>query len=462
VAVRWLAGLVIALTGATAVAVPRPAAAADAFGLARLPWTRRFVSSTVVRSFPDLVPANGVCMDHRTGTPRPHPVAAAQCGQVMWNNFRLTRDRRWLAGAVRQARWLITFRQVYAGAWFYPYRWDHVLPASPTRPTVVLRDPWYSAMAQGEVLSLFMRLYETTGDARYRTAADRTFAALLVPDVAGKPWVTWTYGGYTWFEETTFTDGTGDRILNGHIFTVLGIYDYWVMTRDARAYRLLQAGLRTALVYAGRLRRPGWQSYYDDYRRGDTPGNYHQLHVLLFRYLAELTGDQRFDRAALMLWLDHPLAVTRGRLYLARGTVRGYRLSGGRLVPARAVTLSKGTLALLTLRTRIKGYRDMWMVAGSGALRGLYVRQVPFRAYVYGPTDRLGFRILWRPVTRRATVTLRAFDAEGHLRGAARFTPGRGQPIAISRYAVIQGLPFYQLGAGPYRGRWIASADLII
>ncbi|MFG1610361.1 D-glucuronyl C5-epimerase family protein [Actinoplanes sp. NPDC049265] len=459
---RWLAGLMAALACVTTMAVPRAAEAADArFGLARLLWSRRFVSGTVVRSFPNLVPATGVCMDHRTSTPRPHPVAAAQCGQTMWNNFRLTRDRRWLAGAVTQARWLINFKQVYAGAWFFPYRWEHVLPASPTKPTVVLRNPWYSAMAQGEVLSLFMRLYETTGDARYRTAADRTFAALLVPNVAGRPWATWTYGGYTWFEETTFADGTGDRILNGHIFTVLGIYDYWVITRDARAYRLLQAGLLTSLVYAGRLRRPAWQSYYDDYRRGDSR-KYHQLHVLLVRYLAEMTGDQRFDRAALMLWLDQPLAVTRGRLYLAKGTTQGYRWSNGRLVPARAVTLSKSTLALLTLRTRVKGSRDMWMVAGSGALRGLYVRQVPFRAYVYGPADVFGFRILWRPVTRSATVTLRAFDAEGHLRGAARFTPGRGRSIPLSRYTVIQGLPFYQLGTGPYRGRWIAAADLVI
>jgi hypothetical protein len=311
------------------------------------------------------------------------------------------------------------------------------------------------------VLSLFIRLYETTGDARYRTAADRTFAALLVPNVAGRPWATWTYGGYTWFEETTFTDGTGDRILNGHVFAVMGVYDYWVKTRDARARRLLQAGLLTALVYAGRLRRPAWQSYYDDYRRGDSR-KYHNLHVLQMRYLAEMTGDQRFDRAALMLWLDQPLSVTTGRLYLAKGTVRGYRLSAGRLTPARTLTLSRGTLALLTLRTRVKGYQDMWMVAGSGALRGLYIRQVPFRAYVYGPTDTLGFRIPWRPVTRTATVTLRAFDTEGHLRGAARFTPGRGRPIVISRYAVIQGVPFYQLGAGPYARRWIAATDLVV
>lgn len=427
------------------------------FDLKKLPWSQRYVGNKVITSFPNLTSPGGPCMDKRTNPPRPHPVGAAHCGQLMWNNYRLTKDRYWLGMAKNQARWLINFRQVYSGAWFYPYLWDSTLHASAYKPAIILRKPWYSAMAQGEALSLFVRLYESTGEAQYKTAADRTFDSLLIRNVAGKPWATWTHYNYLWFEETTFTNGTGDRIFNGHMFTLFGVYDYWMITADRRARELAKAALSTSLAYASRLRRPNWRSYYDDYRRGESNG-YHYTHTSQLRFLAEMTGDKRFNKAALAMWQDHPMDVTTGAMYLAKGQVQGYSLVSGRMSLVKTVTLDKASLTVMSWKNRIAGYNDMWMKAGAGPLRGLYIKQQPAKAYVNTPTDGFNLRIPMVVTTRANSVTY--LDTETGEKTTE--TPGGGTRIDVLRYSVIGGLPYFQVSSGEQEGRWVAMSQLTV
>jgi hypothetical protein len=430
----------------------------EPFSLTTLPWNRRYVSSTVLTSFPNET-SSGVCMDKRTNPPRPHPVAAAHCGEMMWNNYRISNDPAWLTKAKLQARWLINFKQVYSGAWFYPYLWDHTLAASATKKAIVLKKPWYSAMAQGEALSLFVRLYETTKQPEFKEAADKTFASLIIAPQAGRPWATWNYYDYLWFEETTFGNATGDRILNGHMFATFGVYDYWAMTQDRRARELLRASLATALTYGGRLRNVNWRSYYDDYRRGDANG-YHFTHTSQLRYLAEMTGDQRFNRAALMLWLDYPSEITNNAMYIAKGTVATYKLVNGRPVFHKNVTVPSNQLTVMTWRGRLKGYSGFYQLAGAGILKGLYVQQKAFTAYVNNPSDLFVFRVPYKPTTKAATVKYRTFDKSGNAGATITAEPGKGEAIQVGMYGVIKGTQYYQVFGGEYDGMWVAGSDL--
>lgn len=433
--------------------------AKQTFSLRKLPWAQRYVPTKVIKSFPNLTSA-GICMDKRTNPPRPHPIAAAHCGEAMWNNYRLTNDRAWLIKAKNQARWLMNFKQVYSGAWFYPYLWDHTLAASPTMPAIRLKKPWYSAMAQGAALGLFVRLYETTKEKQYKTAADRTFNSLLVRSAPGKPWATWVHKNYLWLEEATFGNGTGDRIFNGHMFALFGVYDYWALTADRRARELSFAALTTTVVYASRLRRANWRSYYDDHRRGESNG-YHYTHTSQLRYLAEITGDARFNLTALQLWRDHPMNVTASVMTLEKGAVQGYRLANGRPVLARTVTLTRPTLTVLAWRNRLAGSPEMWMRAGAGPLRGLYIRQQPRRAYVTKMADAYGMRVPVTRTTRAASLRYHTYDAAtGKVTVAASTTPAKGARISIIKYAVIGGVPYFEVAAGTYQGKWVALSEL--
>lgn len=442
--------------------LPLRTAHAARFALRPLPWGGRFVTGTRVVTRFKFMTRSGVCMDTRTTPPRPHPVIAAHCGQVMWDNYRRTNNRAWLTRAIRQGNWLISRRQQYAGAWFYPYLWNHTLEASATVGPILLRRPWYSAMAQGEALSLFVRLSESTDDPKWRAAADATFASLLVSPQVGRPWASWIHQRYLWLELTTFADTpTGARILNGHMFALFGVYDYWRLTGNPTAGRVARAALTTSLVYARKLRRPYWRSYYDDYRRGESNA-YHYTHVHQLQYLAEMTGDMRFTLAAVRLWQDAQEEVRTGTIRF-RGLVRAYRFGPGRR-PILARTLrvaARGSAAPLGYRYRVFGTRHMWLRPSAGSLAGLFIPERRGTAYVHGAVGVLDFRLPLALSARTSTVRFyRYHHAARSLTTATTARPRAG--IRTDRFAILNGAPHFRVASGAFRTTWVAAHQLNI
>ena len=197
------------------------------------------------------VDAAGVRMVDRGGRLWNHPAAQAQYGIAMLESHRLTGDSRYLAIAVEQATRLIGRAHAYGGGLFHPYDF----PDAP-HDTTVRTPPWYSAIGQGQVLDFFTRLARSArADLGYRSEADGTFKAFLVPQVARKPWVTWVHAGQLWLDEYPRTDvALGDRTYNGHMFAAFGLYQYFLLSQrrarpPARAGRV-QHGSR-----GGRRRR---------------------------------------------------------------------------------------------------------------------------------------------------------------------------------------------------------------
>ncbi|MDP9183710.1 MAG: hypothetical protein M3P04_13155, partial [Actinomycetota bacterium] len=123
-----------------------------------------------------VVDKHGVRMVEVGGRRYDHPAAQARYGLALLESYRLTGDPHYLALAQAQADRLVSRRVIEAGAWFYPYGYDHRGPGG-----VVRKAPWYSGLGQGQALSLLTRLATVTGSPVYRAAADLTFASLLVP-----------------------------------------------------------------------------------------------------------------------------------------------------------------------------------------------------------------------------------------------------------------------------------------
>jgi hypothetical protein len=108
-------------------------------------------------------------------------------------------------------------------------------------------------MAQGIALSLFTRLYESTGAVGYRTAADATWASLLVSRSTSGPWVSYAdAGGYLWLEE--YADNaprlSSDRSVNGHLFALFGVWDYWRLTKSSSAVAIFDGAATTLHAWA--------------------------------------------------------------------------------------------------------------------------------------------------------------------------------------------------------------------
>ena len=124
-----------------------------------------------------------------------------------------------------------------------------------------LKAPWYSGLSQGFLLGAWLKLYRTTNDAFYLDQAEQTHKSFLqIRDEPGQeaPWVTFVDEyNYLWFEENPCPEDPQTRVLNGHIFALMGIYSYYLQQSSEASLHLLQAGVETVRHYFDAFRRPG-------------------------------------------------------------------------------------------------------------------------------------------------------------------------------------------------------------
>lgn len=134
--------------------------------------------------------SDGVRMYKIGSTLYDHPVAQAADGIDSFESWLLTKDQRYLDQALGDAHRLADRRVESREAWYFPYPFDFALHGDKTD---VISAPWYSAMAQGQALSLFARLKKQTGDPQWEVALTRTLASLSLGPTsdASVPFVAW-------------------------------------------------------------------------------------------------------------------------------------------------------------------------------------------------------------------------------------------------------------------------------
>jgi hypothetical protein len=230
-----------------------------------------------------------------------HPVHQAQLVTEMLAAFRHNADRRFLDRARANAQRLLDTAIVRRGALYLPYRHRHVIARAVMDPV------WFSAMAQGIALSAMCRMFYVTRDRMWRHAADQLFATFQNPPRRGQPWTVHTDAcGHLWLEEyPSPTHGRPMRVLNGHIFAAIGVYDYLWLTGSPPAALVLDAALTTIAHHGQEYRVPGGCSYYSLTRPVAKPA-YHSTHVWQLNRLGTWTGDQRFLDLSRQLASDHP------------------------------------------------------------------------------------------------------------------------------------------------------------
>jgi len=158
---------------------------------------------------------------------------------------------------------------------------------------------WYSAMSQGQAMSVLTRAFWTTGDRRYLDAARRATAPFAVRSADGG--VLASLYGSAWYEEYPTVPGT--FVLNGFVYALFGLYDLksCVSAKDrGGAERLLAAGV-ASLRRLLPLYDTGTGSLYDlrhvTLRAGGRQApqrarsDYHVTHVIQLLTLATISDD---------------------------------------------------------------------------------------------------------------------------------------------------------------------------
>jgi hypothetical protein len=155
-------------------------------------------------------------------------------------------------------------------AWEYMFHFDGGAP------------PWTSGLSQGTALQVLSRAWSRFKEPAYLTAAQQAVGifqnappeGVRVKTAAGAEYAEYTYA-------------PRDRILNGFVQSLVGLYDYTSITKDPLGLQLFEAGDAEARAEVPRYDTGAW-SMYDQF--GESDLNYHELLTEFLQHLCERSG----------------------------------------------------------------------------------------------------------------------------------------------------------------------------
>lgn len=244
-----------------------------------------------------------------------HPVNTALYALYLVETHRATGSMAHLDRAIANGQALLAGAEVTDdGTLWFGYHFSHRLHGD---DDLAMSPPWYSGMAQGQALSLFVRLHEETQDPQWQEAAHATYRSFVGEHGLGEPnFRLERDNGCLWFEEYVDDEIPATNVVNGHIYALFGLYDYARAYSDPAAVALFDAGATTVRESFDSFRLPGEVSLYcaTAYcaQTRWAPESYHRGVAAQLDQLAGMTGDPVFTRMAATLRSDYVAAGATG------------------------------------------------------------------------------------------------------------------------------------------------------
>src|SRR4030067_1739403 len=182
----------------------------------------------------------------------------------------------------RHADWFVEKQNPQTGTYPVNFNWADI------------KAPWISAMYQGRAMSVLARGYYLSGDEKYIDVAKLAFKPFRLDISEGG--VVDYLEGFPIYEEYP---GSADfrHVLNGFIFSLFGLWDFYQVTGDAEVLEKFNAGVDT-LVQKLYLWEFDNGSYYQLGNSKSFSSKYHPIHVRQLAYLYDITGNEFFwDKA---------------------------------------------------------------------------------------------------------------------------------------------------------------------
>ncbi|MGV3771498.1 MAG: D-glucuronyl C5-epimerase family protein [Verrucomicrobiales bacterium] len=395
----------------------------------------------------------GIRMWNIEGELHNHPVLQSSFGINLVYSWEQTGRAGYLELAAKYFDRLQSYSVVSRGGRFYPYSYVWELGYPVTDP---IHPPWYSAMAQGRVLSFFSRMYQATGEEKYLTAAREVFATFKLPPSMEQPWVVMLdEKNNLWFEEYAQTPLLGDHVLNGHIFGLIGVYDYQQIIKDPASLPILQGGITAVKNRIEELRTPGYASKYCLRHRYLTQ-SYHIVHTEQLNFLYRITHDTFFARMVDLFAVDSADPKVSGVVEMVGG-VNGalYHVAGNIVTPKSELFLTP-TNFTFSSRTGVQNQPGAFFKVSSGPFEGLFVQEYPGRVYVKKIIQLLEFhpaRTVHLPV--KTSFFFYDYDKNGNiLSSKLRLFEEPVHTFADAR-AFIHSRPHIRISEGEFKGLWV-------
>jgi hypothetical protein len=212
-----------------------------------------------------------------------NPVTISQYALALYHAFLGTGNVTLRAKFLIQANWLVAHAKDLGNFTVWQYKFDWAI--------YNMTDPWVSAMAQGEGVSVLTRAYTLTGNRTFLEAAEKAIGSFEVEKDDGGVRFT-DYDG-VWFEEYADSGDLDSKVLNGFVFALYGLYEYAFETNCSESYGLFWTGTNTLEANVQRY-DVGYWSYYDllGHFAG---GTYHEIHIEQLGTMYLLTGIEKFQ-----------------------------------------------------------------------------------------------------------------------------------------------------------------------
>ncbi len=211
-----------------------------------------------------------------------NPVTTAHNAFACYKQYIDTGNPEYLEWFYANVDWLIDYKDE-DGYLRYEFDWYHYYG--------LMGAGWVSAMAQGEALAAVCMAYHASNDEKYLQAAEQFFHTMYTNNDE-----LWCFGiddeDYLWYEEYPNEDFC--HVLNGKLFGMWGLWDYYCITQDEFALSLFQGGLASVLD-----NYPTWNFVGSDGSRyckhENSCSNYHPVHLDELRKYRDFFGIEDFN-----------------------------------------------------------------------------------------------------------------------------------------------------------------------
>ncbi|HWX74320.1 MAG TPA: D-glucuronyl C5-epimerase family protein [Solirubrobacteraceae bacterium] len=283
-------------------------------------------------------------------------------------------------------------------AWEYLFNFDGGAP------------PWTSGLSQGTALQVLARAWSRFKEPLYLQAAQQALGLFGLPPPQGvrvrRP------AGVHYAE---YTYAPSDRILNGFIQALVGLYDYTSITKDPHGLALFEAGDADARAEVPHYDTGAW-SRYDQF--GESTLSYHELVTEFLQHLCQRTrkGPPLAPSGAPV---SPPTPIAGDEVYCKTAQ----RFSADLTTPP--------VISLLTTKLRTSSRAGVQFSLSKVSNVGLMIRQQGRVVWRNGATLESGRpRLLWLTPKRGGSfqVTLSATDPAGNFATANGTIVVEGHP----------------------------------
>lgn len=244
---------------------------------------------------------NGVVQVYRSSTDwQYNPCTIEQYGLEQWTKWKKDGNEQNKLNAYAQANWLVD-NQSLQGTWRYDFPWLYAGLGETLQPG------WISALAQGQGISLLMRVYADSHDEKYLTAARNALTVFQLPVEQGGVRRVWE-DKWVWYEE--YPTQTPSFVMNGFTFSLIGLYEMYLITDDPVVYQLYAEG-EASLRHLVPLYDAGATTIYDlvHWTHPTSPpnlvrANYHGTHSRLMYWMNRISGQSIYSTWYLR-WLNY-------------------------------------------------------------------------------------------------------------------------------------------------------------